>query len=156
MGEQLELKIKVICEDLPGTPLPGSPSGAGVAHRDLHLGIQRGDDIIALARANQKRVVFEPSFRVLPLPEDKTNFLGPFAKGTPTQRFFYLSWAVMSEEGELTMIGRAKVHLSHLRWSEIEESLRSGKPLTVKLSLTDQRGRPRCGSIKGEDVSWHG
>jgi len=91
MGEQLELKIKVICEDLPGTPLPDSPSGADVAHRDIHLGIQRGDDIIDLARANQKRVVFEPAFRVLPLPEDKTNFLGPFAKGTPTQRFFYLS-----------------------------------------------------------------
>jgi hypothetical protein len=155
MSEQTELKIKVICEELPGAALPDSPFGAAAAHRDIYLGIQRGDDVIDAAPTNQKRVVFEPCFRVLPLPDDKTNFLGPFAKGTPTQRFFYLSWAVMSAEGELTMIGRAKVHLSHLRWSAIEESLRSGKPLTVKLRLTDPRGRPRCGSIRGEDVSWH-
>jgi hypothetical protein len=154
--EQMELKIKVICEELPDTAFLGSPSGAAVARRDFYLGIQRGNDIIEAVPANQKRVVFEPNFRVLPLPEDKTNFLGPFAKGTPTQRYFYLSWAVKGAGGELTMFGRVKVHLSHLRWSEVEETLRTGKPLTVKLRLTDKRGRPRCGSIRGEDVSWQG
>ena len=153
----MELKIKVICEELPGTAFLGSPSsGMEVGRRDIYLGIQHGDAIIEAAPATKKRVVFEPSFRVVRLPGDKTNFLGPFAKGTQTQRFFYLSWAVKDAGGGLTMIGRAKVHLSHLRWSEVEESLETGKPLTVKLRLTDKRGRPRYGSIRGEGVSWQG
>jgi hypothetical protein len=154
---KMELKIKVICEELPGTAFLGSPSsGVEVGRRDIYLGIQHGDDMIEAAPATKKRIIFEPSFRVLQLPGDKTNFLGPFAKGTPTQRFFYLSWAVKDGGGGSTIIGRAKVHLSHLRWSEIEESLETGKPLTVTLRLTDKRGRPRCGSIRGEEVSWQG
>jgi hypothetical protein len=153
----MELKIKVICEELPGTAFLGSPSsGMEVSRRDIYLGIQQRNDIIEAAPATEKRVVFEPSFRVLRLSDDKTNFLGPFAKGTPTQRFFYLSWAIKNGEGGLTMIGRSKVHLSHLRWSEVEESLQTGKPLTVKLRLTDKRGLPRYGSIKGEGISWQG
>jgi len=151
----MELKIKVICEELPGTAFLGPPSsGVEVGRGDIYLEIQHGDDIVEAAPATKKRIVFEPSFRVLGLPGDKTNFLGPFAKGTPTQRFFYLSWAVKDAGGGLTMIGRTKVHLSHLRWSEVEESLESGKPLTVKLSLMDKRGRPRYGSIRSEEVRW--
>jgi hypothetical protein len=148
----MELKIKVICEGLPDKSLEGIPVDAPDAQRGLLLGIQRGEDMIEATPADQGRVVFEPSFRVIPMQQDKTNFLGPFAKGVPAQRFFYLSWAVQGEGGKLTRIGRAKIHLSHLRWSEVEESLRSGNPLSVKLLLTDNKGRPRCGSIR--DASW--
>src|SRR5690242_12734010 len=134
--KKMELKIKVICEELPGTAFLGSPaSGAEVGRRDIYLGIQYGNDVIEAAPATKKRITFAPSFRVLRLPGDKTNFLGPYAKGTPAQRFFYLSWAVKDEGGSLTVIGRTKDHLSHLRWSEIEESLETGKPLTVTLRL---------------------
>jgi hypothetical protein len=153
----MELKIKVICEDLPSTAFLGPPSsGVEVSRRDIYLGIQQGEDIVEAAPATKKRIVFEPSFRVLRLSGDKTNFLGPFAKGTPTQRFFYLCWAVKDEGGGLTMIGRAKVHLGHLLWSEVEESLETDKPLTVKLRLMDKGGRPRYGSLRGGEVSWQG
>ncbi|HYP26910.1 MAG TPA: DUF5990 family protein [Blastocatellia bacterium] len=150
----MELKIKVICENLPGTQFKGAVGGHSVTRRNVHLGIQQGDDVVGAVPANRKRVVFEPTFRVSPLPAGKTNFLGPYAKGTQTQRFFYLSWLVKDEDDSLTMIGRAKVHLSHLSWSRVEEAIRCGRPLSVKLSLTDKAGRPRCGSIRGDDVSW--
>jgi Family of unknown function (DUF5990) len=146
----MELKIKVICEDLPGTKF----SDESVAREQMHIGIQRGDEVIEAVPANRKRVVFEPEFRVSPLLEGKTNFLGPYAKGTQAERFFYLSWVVKGEAGTLTMYGRAKIHLSHLRWSQVEEAMRSGKPLSVTVALTDKRGKPRCGSVRGEDVRW--
>lgn len=147
----MELKIKVICEDLPGTKFLDK----SVAREHIYVGIQRGGEVVEAVPANRKRIVFEPEFRVSPLPDGKTNFLGPYAKGTPTERFFYLSWVIKGEEGTLTMFGRAKIHLSHIRWSQIEEAMRSGKPLSVTVSLTDKRGEPRCGSIRGEDVRWH-
>jgi hypothetical protein len=152
---KMELTIKVICEELPGTAYVGSPAtGMEVGRQDIYLGIQHGDEMIQAAPATKKRIVFEPGFRVLQLPGDRTNFLGPFAKGTPAQRFFYLSWAVKDDDGGFTVIGRTKVHLSHLRWSEIEQALETGKPLTVTLRLTDPRGRPRYASISAEEASW--
>lgn len=150
----MELKIKVICKDLPGTEFQDMLGGQSVARQHIHIGIQHGNEVVEAVPANRKRVVFEASFRISPLPDGKANFLGPYAKGTPTERFFYLSWVVKDEEGTLKMFRRAKVHLSHLPWSLIEETIRSGKPLSVTLSLTDKRGGPRCGSVRGNDVRW--
>ena len=150
----MELKIKVICEHLPGTQLQDTFGGKSIVREHIHIGIQRGSEVIEAAPANRKRVVFEPSFRVSPMPNGKTNFLGPYAKGTPTQRFFYLSWVEKDEEGNQTMFGRAKIHLSHLSWAQVEEAAVSGKELTVAVSLTDKRGRPRCGSIRDDEQRW--
>jgi hypothetical protein len=151
---QMELKIKVICENLPGTQLLATSSGPSVIRENIHIGIQRGDEIVEAVPANRKRVIFEPGFRVSPMLGGKTNFLGPYARGTPTQRFFYLVWAVKEKEGNLTMIGRAKIHLSHLSWTQVEEAVGSGRGLSVAVSLTDEQGRPRTGSIRGDDQRW--
>jgi hypothetical protein len=150
----MELKIKVICEDLPGISFLDVSGGKTLTRDQIHIGIQRGDEVVNAVPANRKRVVFEPEFRVSPLPDGKTNFLGPYAKGTPTERFFYLSWVEKGERGALTMFRRAKIHLTQLRWSQVEEAMRSGRVLSVRLSLRDKRGGPRCGSIRGENVSW--
>ena len=145
--EKLELKINVVCEELPA---PGVEAG----RPDIYLGIQHKDEVIETAPITQKQIIFEPSFRVAQLPGDKVNFLGPYAKGTPAERFFYLCWVVKDGAGGWNGIGRTKVHLSHLRWSDIAGSLETGKPLTVKLKLADDRGRPRYASIRGEEASW--
>jgi hypothetical protein len=150
----MELKIRVICENLPSTQLLDTVSGQSVVREHIHIGIQRGNEVIEAVPTNRKRVMFEPGFRVSPMLEGKTNFLGPYAKGRPTQRFFYLSWVVKDKEGNLTMFGRAKIHLSHLSWSQVEAAVRSGRGLSVAVSLTDKGGRPRCGSIRGDDLRW--
>ena len=147
---KLELTINVICTDLPGSEFQAE----SCIYRDIHLGIQRGEEVIEAVPANCKRAEFTPTFRVAPMPGGQTNFLGPFAKGTPNERFFYLSWGTKNEDGSLTMFRRAKIHLSHLPWQQVEEAIRSGKPLTVTLSMTDQRGGPRCASLKGDGVRW--
>ena len=148
----MKLMIKVICEDLPGLKFHDTNGDRSVEYQPVHLGIQRGDEVIELTPANRKRVVFEPDFRVAPLADGKTNFLGPFAKGTPSERFFYLSWVVKGESGRLTRFRRAKIHLSHLLWSQVEAASHSGKALSVTLSMSGKRGDPRCGSIR--DGRW--
>jgi hypothetical protein len=150
----MELKIKVICEGLPGTKFVTTCGDGSVTYEPVYVGIQRGAEVVEAVPASRKRVVFEPKFRVAPLPDGRTNFLGPFAKGTPIERFFYLSWVVKGEDGRLTMFRRAKIHLSHLPWAQVEEAIGSDKPLTVALSLTDKRGGPRCGSIRGDSIQW--
>ena len=151
----MEVTIKVSCENLPGIVFQTVCRDKPIVYDPVHLGIQRGQEVIEAVPANQKRVVFEPSFRVAPLADGKTNFLGPFAEGTPQERFFYLSWVVKGANGQLTMFRRAKIHLSHLMWSQVEEAHHSGKPLSITLSMTDKRGGPRCGSIRCDGVRWH-
>ena len=128
--------------------------GAAAIREGIHLGIQRGEEVVGAAPGNSKKIIFEPTFRVSPLAGGLTNFLGPFAKGTPKERFFYLSWVVKDAEGRLIMFRRSKIHLSHLPWSRVEEAARSGKPLSVELSMTDSRGGPLCGSVRDEDARW--
>jgi hypothetical protein len=146
----MEITIRVICNDLPGNASIKPQAG-----QRIYLGIQKGDAVIDAVPASQKQAVFEPVFRVAQLPGGKTNFLGPFAKGTPQERFFYLSWVSKSADGSLKMFGRAKVHLSHLKWSLVEQAMRSGKGLAVELSMTDKKGGPVCGSQVSYAARWH-
>ena len=150
----MELKIKVICEDLPSKEFSGHSGNDPIDSQNICLGIQRGNEIIEAVPINRKQIVFEPSFHVSPLTDGKTNFLGPYAKGSQRERFFYLSWAVKDKKGNLTMLGRTKVHLSHLPWSQVEALVSSDKSLEVAVSLTDKRGMPRFGSIRGENLRW--
>lgn len=150
----MELTIQVICENLPGTTYQEANGDYSVAYEAIHLGIQRGNEVVEAVPANRKRVVFKPSFRVAPRADGKTNFLGPFVKGTLKERFFYLSSVVKDADGNLSMFRRAKIHLSHLTWSEVENAFHSRNPLSVTLSLTDKRGGPRCGSIRANEARW--
>src|SRR5262245_17622582 len=142
----MELTIKVICVDLPGEKFVSRQGIETTTLEGIQLGIQRGEEVVDAVPASRNKAVFEPKFRVSQLSGGRTNFLGPFAKGTPKERFFYLSWVARDAEGRPAMFRRAKVHLSHLPWSRVEDAVRSGKALCVELSMTDERGGPLCGS----------
>lgn len=95
----MELTIRAKCVHLPGSdsrlhqdqPSPESPG--------FLLGIQRDGAVIGLVRAGETPIVLEAVFRVTERGEGKTNFLGPYAKGTVTERFFYLSWVEVGPGG---------------------------------------------------------
>src|SRR5262245_64973654 len=105
----MELTIKVICVDLPGGKFVERHGGGDAIREGIHLGIQRGEEVLGAAPGNSKQIVFEPTFRVSPLAGGRTNFLGPFAKGTPKERFFYLYWVVKSEERRVGKVCRGRV-----------------------------------------------
>jgi hypothetical protein len=148
----MELTIKVICKDLPGAEFHDEEKG--LHYRDVHVGIQYGENVIETVRGDAKKAEFEPVFRVAPIDGGTTNFLGPFAKGVKTERFFYLSWGELHASGLFRMFRRAKIHLSHLKWAQVERAVKANKPITVELSLTDKCGWPLCASVKPPYVDW--
>lgn len=150
----MEVKIRVTCVDLPGDEFVDARAGSTTTYSGVHLGIQRGDEVVDAVPAGSKRATFAPVFRVAPLPDGGTNFLGPFAKGTPGERFFYLSWLATGPGGTPAMFRRAKIHLSHLPWPRVEEAARRGRPLSVELSMTDARGGPLCASVRWNQARW--
>ena len=153
----MELTVKVVCKDLTSRDLVGTLKGASaqpISPDQVLIGLQHGEAPEALVPVDTANVVFELRFRVAQLPNGAANFLGPYAKGTPAQRFFYLVWVVRDPAGNLTTFGRTKVSLSHLTWPQVEAAAHAGRPLTVTLSLMDARGKPRLATLKAEDMRW--
>jgi hypothetical protein len=109
-----KLTIEVVCRNLPGICFEDAP-GRG----PVHLGIQKGNEVIEAVPADRKQVTIRPTFRIARQPDGSPNFLGDFAKGTPQERFFYLSWGVMDKRGRFEMFRRTKIHLNHLTWEQV-------------------------------------
>ena len=149
-----ELTIEVIGRRLPGIRFCDGAEGGRAVREPVHVGIQRGEEVIEAVPADVEQVLFRPSFRVTRQPDGSPNFLGPFAKGTARERFFYLSWGVASPGGRFEMFRRLKVHLSHITWGQIEHALASGRAPRVLLELTDARGGPLCASIRSDRARW--
>lgn len=148
------LHIKVVCTDLPGRRFADALSTDNPVKANVHLGIQRGKTVIDVVPADEERITFAAEFRVARKPDGKPNFLGPYAHGTPADRFFYLSWGDKQPGGELVMFRRLKVRLGHLTWTQIDRSIETGKPITVTLRLTDERGGPLCATPPASHVKW--
>lgn len=144
MAEEVEITIKIICRDMPGLTF--------AAYRNVHLGLQKGKETVSLVPGDVEQVVFSAPLRVQNR-DGRPNFLGPFAHGTPQQRFLYLVWS--TKDGDtLQMFRRAKIHLSHLTWPQIRRAVEEGRPITATLRMTDARGGPLCASVPAGHITW--
>jgi len=109
--------------------------------------VARFDDVPADARD----VLFTAPLRVEPdTVTDQPNFLGPFAQGRSQERFIYLCWGERTNNG-WEGFRRAKVHLKHLTWQQIEAALQQGQLIEFSFDMTDAKGGPVCGSLNLHD-----
>ena len=148
------LDIRVVCRELPGLVFNERTDDGVVARSPVHLGIQKGKDVIEACPADRKSVTFALDFRLGKQPDGSPNLLGPFAQGMPDDRFFYLSWGIQGADGAFAMFRRLKVRLGHLGWKRIAAAHKAGKPITVELRLTAKDGTPLCGTPPAEHVAW--
>ena len=148
-----QLKLKVICSQLPGLRFEDPYKHEPRVKEPVYLGIQRGTEVIEQVPADRCQVVFHPEFRIGTKPDGSPNFLGPYAQGRPADRFFYLSWGVKRPD-RFNMFRRLKIRLTHLMWPEIEQALELDEPIVVRLKLTDDLGGPACGTPDESRITW--
>ncbi len=148
-----ELTIEVVCRHLPGICFDDL-QGPGEKREPIYLGIQKGNEVIEAVPGDRKQVTFRPKFKIGQQQDGSPNFLGPFAKGTPQERFFYLSWGVMDKELHFKMFRRAKIHLNHLTWVQVREAVSRNRPLRVIIDMTGKGGGPICASIRKDRAEW--
>lgn len=148
------LQLKVVCTDLPGIRFEDTAVPEYKIKEPVYLGIQRGKEAIDQVPADRRQVTFRADFRVGKKPDGSPNFLGPYAQGGPKDRFFYLSWGVKRESGAFEMFRRLKIRLGQIGWAPIRRAMKSGKPLVVRLKLTDDAGGPLCGTPREKHIRW--
>lgn len=149
-----EITIRLVCKNLPGIRFVDPYHDPQVNYKPVYLGIQKNREVIETVPADCEQAVFAPVFRIGTQKNGAPNFLGPFAHGTPDQRFIYLSWGVKKPDGTLEMFRRAKIHLRHLTWRHIKIAQAANTSIMAELSLTDAKGGPLCASVKEPYIQW--
>ena len=145
MSHTLEIVLKIRCYNLPGIQV-GERNAA-------RLGIQRGKEVIEDVSADVDEATFFAPLRVEFKGAGAANFLGPFAQGTPAERFVYLCWGERNGahwEG----FSRAKLQLLSIPHTLLSRASDTNTPLEVRVNMTDEKGKIICATIKEKQLCW--
>lgn len=146
MNTNQAITILLHCHNLPGLVCGEL--------KQVRLGIQKGKEVIDDVPADAEDVTFTVPMRVEQQSSNgQPNFLGPFAQGTPEERFIYLCWGERKDSNWETF-RRAKIHLKHFDWQTIEKSLTTGATIEAFINMTDKKGEPLCASVKNDKIDW--
>jgi len=133
-----ERTLLLRCRDLPGTTFDGRTA--------VRLGVQRGPrEVVDDVPATGNEITFRVPLRVRP----GHDFGGPFVQGRPGERFVYLCWGERGEDGAWDGFRRAKLSLSDV--PAVPDTV-----VEARLRLTDAKGGPECGTLRGAAIEWGG
>src|SRR5262249_43493454 len=120
------VNIRIVCLTTPPEECEGQKTGFGVQDKSqkLLVGQRRTDGTLQ----------FDVSLKAQKSGEaERPNFTGPYAHGTPQQRFLYLSHGVPENEG-WRWIRRIKVPLMGITWEQINAA--AGRVLEARVDAT--------------------
>jgi hypothetical protein len=133
---------------ITGTEMPGRRCGPAqgleVDRANIHVGVQRGRDVVDLVAGDASRAFFEFDVDVR-----AGRFSGPFVHGRGDERFLYLSWGEVAEDGDFTMFRRAKLQLDSL-----DATASDGATIDGRLPMSYPQGGPVCASIRPPAITW--
>ncbi len=141
-GDGVTVHFRVIGTDLPGSSCGPAPTESG-RYSSIHVGVQRGKDVIDLVRGDASQAVFEFDVNVR-----NGKFSSPYVHGGSRERFIYLSWGELVH-GHFAMFRRAKLQLDSL-----DPQACDGRTVEGRLGLTDAKGHPLCASVRPPKITW--
>lgn len=137
------LNVRIIGERLPGRVFG--------EHGNVHVGVQRGQEVVQIQPAEGSSVKFSFGIVLRELEDGGLDFRSPFVHGKPGDRFFYLSWGDVVDDGTFTMFRRAKLMLAALPQGMVTAKTGS---IEGYLSLTDAKGGPLCAAVRPPAINW--
>lgn len=75
-------------------------------------------------------------------------------KGKRGDRFLYLNWGTVAEDGSFRLFRRAKICLSALDPALARQAIVQGAELHCTIDLTDAKGNPVCARLRPPAISW--
>ena len=137
------LNIRIVGERLPGRSVAG--------HDDVHVGVQRGEEVVQLQPADASSVKFSFGIVLREQEDGSVDFRSPFVHGKAGDRFFYLVWLAGADPATAERIGRTKLMLSALPGGMVTPKTGS---LEGYLSLTDAKGGPVLAAVRPPAINW--
>lgn len=148
------MRIRIEGTDLPGTTC--SPPDAGTApYQNIHVGVQRRGrpgELLHLHPGDAASAHWDLECTATPTPGG-IDVTGPYVQGRPGERFVYLSWGTVDDDGGFTMFRRAKLMLAAVDPGVLEQAAHRGR-LTARVRLTDALGHPICARVRPPYIEW--
>lgn len=138
------LNIRIIGERLPGRTCGD--------RTNVHVGVQRGDEVVQLQPADAPSVTFSFGIVLREQEDGSVDYRSPFVHGTPADRFFYLVWLDVDADGTpAERVGRTKLMLSAVPGGLVTPKTGS---LEGYLSLTGDKGGPLLAAVRPPAINW--
>jgi Family of unknown function (DUF5990) len=146
--------VRIVGHDLPGRswgPGPDYPDG----HHNVHVAVQRRGkpaELLDLIPGDASEAAWTLECTAGEGPTG-LDIKGPYIQGPAGARFIYLSWVVVDEAGLVTMFRRAKLWIDGVPPDVLRRATTTGV-LVGRLGLTDERGGPRCATVRPPLIEW--
>jgi hypothetical protein len=127
------------------------PGRTFASYADVHVGVQVGRDPVGLVPADTTAPQWPLTVRVL-----DGDFRGPAVHGKRGDRFLYVTWGERVGAGVhgFRMFRRGKLMLDRIEPAVVEAALEGGRTLVATVSLTDEKGGPRCARYDPPAIAW--
>jgi hypothetical protein len=118
--------------------------------------VQRGRfELLPPSSVTRDALVFDVAVRVGPGKDGAPNFLGPYAQGTPADRFIYVNSGTSAGQTQSCWSRRAKVRTGGIGWAMVDEVLATpGAVLEARFEGTGRDGGPACASVPLVEGGW--
>jgi hypothetical protein len=143
------MRIVIEGHDLPGAEFVSD----GLPLHNVHVAVQVGKDPVGPVRGDADSARWEVDARPV-LSDDRVDLYGAAVHGTRGERFLYLTWGNVGAGGSFTMFRRAKLMIADIEPEMLAAAARDDGVLVASLSLTDERGCPRCARVKPPVIRW--
>jgi hypothetical protein len=140
--EGFDLPGRTFC-DPDGNPLEG-----------VHVGVQVRQEPHDLVPGDAAGARWNLDVSVVTGPDASLDFRGPAVHGKRGDRFLYLTWGNVDDDGSFEMFRRAKLMLNRIDPELVTAAEQQQRPLVGAVRLTDARGGPRCARVDPPDLEW--
>ena len=140
---------------IEGHHLPGAEfASEGVPLRNVHVAVQIGEHPVGLVRGDADGALWEVDVRTVVSDDGLVDLRGPAVFGKKGERFLYLTWGDVGAGGSFARFRRAKLMIGDIEPELLAAAARVDGVLVASLSLTDERGGPRCARVKPPLIAW--
>ena len=139
---------------IEGHHLPGRRfAGRGEGRDNVHVGVQERQEPVGLVPGDAPSARWSVDVRVLD-DDGGLDFRGPAVHGRRGERFAYLTWGEVGEDGSFAMFRRAKLVLDQVDPDLVRRAVADDRPLVASVDLTDDHGWPRCARVDPPACTW--
>jgi hypothetical protein len=143
------MRIVVLGHELPGATFVAD----GVLLDNVHVAAQVGKNPVGLVRGDADEARWELDVHAS-VGDGGVDLRGPAVHGRKGERFLYLTWGNVGADGSFAMFRRAKLMVVDIDPEMLAAAARVDGVLVASLSLTDERGGPRCARVRPPTIAW--
>jgi uncharacterized protein DUF5990 len=120
----------------------------------VHVGVQVRSEPEQLVPGDAASARWVLEVKLSQLDDGQVDFKGSAVHGKRGERFLYLTWGNLSDDGRFEMLRRAKLMLNRIDVALVESAESQQRPLVARVQLSDDRGAPRCARVDPPAVEW--